>query len=306
MRYDKPPLNIQQQSELLQKRGLYCKSIERLEHYLSHIGYYRLSAYCLPFEEPPHDPNSNRSHKFKDGTDFDQILGLYVFDRKLRLLVIEAIERVEVAVRSSWAREMSVKYSSHAYMDSTLFKCPWNHTRYLAQISAELEKSNEVFIVHYRNNYHEPFMPPIWAVVETMTLGSLSRWLENTKEASVKKATMKDLKMPTIEILEGVLHCLTPVRNVCAHHGRLWNRRFSMKLPLIKKLNKRLIPPDAPHHQAHYIYNYLVIIEFFMKTINPKSTWKSRLIDLLEGQQPDKHKAMGFPDNWREIKPWCD
>ena len=165
MRYDKPPLNPQKQAELLQSRGLVCASVDRLEHYLSHIGYYRLSAYWLPFEKPPHTPKDPRSHIFRDGTDFDQILSLYIFDRKLRLLVIEAIERIEVSVRSRWACEMALKYDSHAYMNSVLFKCPWKHTRYLAQIAADLEKSGEVFVAHYRDNYSEPFMPPVWAVI---------------------------------------------------------------------------------------------------------------------------------------------
>lgn len=306
MRYNKPPLSVADQAELLRNRGLVCDTPKRLEHYLSHIGYYRLSAYWLPFETPDSENSGSRNHRFLPGTSFEQILSLYIFDRKLRLLVMEAIERIEVAVRSRWAGAMALRHGSHAYMQTELFKCPWKHTRYLAQIAAELEKSSEVFVTHYRERYREPFLPPIWAVVETLSLGGLSRWFENTSDTSVKKEVMQGLKIPTIEILESVLHCLTPIRNVCAHHGRLWNRRFAMALPAIKRLRTSLVPAGAAHHQDHYLYNYLVVIEFLMQTINPGSTWKARLVILLDAQNDTDRRAMGFPADWKQRQPWME
>lgn len=93
--YDKLPLSISEQARLLLDRGLICEDTVRLESYLASIGYYRLSAYWLPFEQsPPSD--SSRNHQFISGTHFEKILTLYIFDRKLRLLVMEAIERIEV------------------------------------------------------------------------------------------------------------------------------------------------------------------------------------------------------------------
>jgi len=123
--YNKPPLSVADQADLLRDRGLVCNSAQRVEHYLSHIGYYRLSAYWLPFEIPDSENNGSRNHKFQLGTSFDQILSLYIFDRKLRLLIMEAIERIEVAVRSRWAGAMALRHGgSHAYMQSEQFKCP--------------------------------------------------------------------------------------------------------------------------------------------------------------------------------------
>lgn len=306
MRYSKPPLSIAEQAKQLLNRGLLCNDPQRLEHYLAHIGYYRLSAYCLPFEQPSTDPAGSRNHQFKPGTTFDQVLGLYIFDRKLRLLVMEAIERIEVAVRTRWAGAVALRHGSHAHMQSGLFKCPWQHARDLARIAGELEKSSETFVVHYRSRYTEPFLPPIWAIVETMSLGTLSRWFENTKDTEAKKEVMRGLGLPTIEVLENVLHALTPVRNVCAHHGRLWNRSFAMSLPAIKRMRDRLVPPDAPHNQAHHIYNFLVVMEALMRAINPATSWAGRLMSLLDTVSADKHRAMGFPDDWKQRKPWSE
>lgn len=186
MRFDKPPVSLADQVCLMQRRGLVVADPVKAEHYLGNIGYYRLSAYSLPHELPT-PPGQARQHLFKPGTTFEQVLSLYVFDRKLRLLVMEAIERIEVSVRTRWAHAMAMRHGPHAHMQVRLFKSPWEHTKDLARVSAETEKSKEAFVQHYRVTYDEPFLPPVWAIVETMTLGTLSRWMANTKDNAAKK-----------------------------------------------------------------------------------------------------------------------
>lgn len=303
MQYNKAPLSIEDQVERLTQRGLSCSNPDRLKHYLGHIGYYRLSAYWLPFEQQPSDPDT-RNHHFLAGTTFDMVIDLYDFDRKLRLLIMDAIERIEVAVRTHWASALALKYGSHAHMEPSLFKDPWQHTKDLAKVSRQLEHSSEAFVLHYRERYSDPFMPPIWAVVETMTLGTLSRWVSNTSDTEVKKQLMKKMGLPTVEILEKVLHTFTPMRNVSAHHSRLWNRQFAMALPEIKRLRTRTIPNNTPNNYAHCMFNYLVITEYLKSVINPKGSWKMRLVELLNTVDASKLQSMGFPEDWRERQPW--
>lgn len=125
-KYNKTPLSIQDQAQLLLNRGLVCTDTKRLEQYLTSIGYYRLSVYWLPFEQ--HSSNGSRNHQFVPNTNFDEILKLYIFDRKLRLLIMEAIERIEVALRSQWSGTLALlNNDSHAYMNPLLFKCPRQH-----------------------------------------------------------------------------------------------------------------------------------------------------------------------------------
>ena len=303
--YNKPPLSAQEQAQLLLDRGLICNDTTRLESYLSSIGYYRLSAYWLPFEQCRLN-DSSRNHQFIQNTRFEKILNLYIFDRKLRLLVMEAIERIEVALRAQWSSTLALHNDSHAYMKADLFKDPRQHIQDLAKIDREFENNKETFILHYKKNYSSPPLPPIWAVVETMTLGMLSRWFQNTKDTTTKKAIMKAFGMPTIEILEGVFHALTPVRNVCAHHSRLWNRCFTISLPKIKRMQDSLIPQTAPNHQDRHLYNYLIVIDALIRAISPNSSWKNRLMVLLNTIESSDHKAMGFPDDWQDRKPWKD
>ena len=304
MRFNKPALALADQVQLLQQRGLDVEDAARAEHYLSNIGYYRLSAYSLPFEQPT-PAGQARRHQFKPGVTFEQVLGLYVFDRKLRLLVMEAIERLEVAVRTRWAHAMAMRHGAHAHMSANLFKSPWQHTNDLARVAADIDKSREIFVQHYRATYDEPFLPPIWGIVETMTLGTLSRWVANTKDNTAKKEIASGLGMPTVEVLESVLHALTPVRNACAHHSRLWNRRLPMTLPYIKRYRDSLIEPNSPHHQAHSLYNHLTVLAAMMKQMNPGGSWIGRVSTLLNSElEPHLLPSMGFPADWATRPLW--
>lgn len=127
MNYSKPPLTPQDHLAQLKSRKLIINDDARVLQYLNHIGYYRLSAYFLPFMLRD---NPTVEHEFKAVTNFDDILNLYIFDRKLRLLIMEAIERIEVAVRTQWADKLSVTNNdAHAFMVSAYFKDPWKHQK---------------------------------------------------------------------------------------------------------------------------------------------------------------------------------
>lgn len=327
MRYDKPALSIADQTARLKQRGLQFTDETRVQHYLTYIGYYRLSAYWLPFEQPATDGQA-RNHQFQPNTTFEQVLTLYIFDRKLRLLVMEAIERIETAIRTHWAYALATRHGPHAHMNASLFKSPWQHASDIARMSSELKDSRETFIAHYCRQYSEPYLPPIWAVVETLTLGALSRWIQATKSTDVKREVAKSLGMPTIEVLEQVLHALTPVRNVCAHHGRLWNRRFTLQLPHIKRLKDQMVIEritatkkqtescgqcGGPLEQeqavvqeqpSRQLYNYLLVMAHLMQRINPGSAWRQRLKQHIQSASTDQHNAMGFPAGWEQMTIW--
>jgi abortive infection bacteriophage resistance protein len=327
MRYDKPALSIPEQAARLRQRGLEFTDEARVQHYLTHIGYYRLSAYWLPFEQTA-AAGQPRNHQFRPGTTFEQVLSLYIFDRQLRLLVMEAFERIETAIRTHWAHALALRHGPHAHLDASLFKSPWQHATDIARIAGELADSSETFIAHYRRHYDEPFLPPIWAVVETLSLGALSRWFKATKDNEAKREVAKSLGMPTVEVLEQVLHALTPVRNICAHHGRLWNRRLTLQLPRIKRLNGQMVierisatrthsrPCDqcglsleqqqatVQEQPARQIYNYLLVMAHLMLRINPRSSWRTRLKQHIQQANPDQQQAMGFPVGWQQLAIW--
>ncbi|MDO5102143.1 MAG: Abi family protein [Lautropia sp.] len=312
MRYNKPALSIDDQVQRLRERGMAFSDDQqaKVSHYLTHIGYYRLSAYWLPFEQPP-PSGQPRNHQFRPGTTFEAVLSLYIFDLRLRLLMMEALDRIEIAVRTSWATALAMQHGPHAHLNPDLFECAKKHEKDIAKMQNDLAKSHETFVDHYRRHYQEPPLPPIWAVVETLSFGSLSYWFQATKTSDAKKAVQRNLAMPKIKVTEKVLHALTTVRNVCAHHGRLWNRHFTFKLPRIDRLGMQITDhPTAgkgtnpQQHPSPKLYNYLLVIAHMMNHINPGSSWKTRLQSLVNTRSEQELKAMGFPCDWESHPVW--
>lgn len=303
MRYDKPVTNPIQQLDKMKERGFIIPDNNIFQKRILSIGYYRLSAYTLPFEVGYHD-DGTRNHQLKRPTYFDEILDLYEFDRRLRLHVIDAIERIEVALRSRWSDQLALESNSHAYLNSTYFRDQIEYAKDLVKLHTDITRSTESYIDHYKQQYNDPPLPPVWVAVGTTSLGQLSRWYKNTASTNVKREVMRYFGMPTIEAFEGVLHSLTPVRNICAHHGRLWNRKFTFRLPNIKVLKEQLIPHSQHNTNDLLIHNYLVVINALMKNASLDTDWFSNLKDLLNSRHPWQLTLMGFGTDWMEKLPW--
>ena len=135
MKFAKPPLPLPQQLAKWQSRGLVVNDAAKALHYLRFIGYYRFSAYTLPFQNPAH-----HDKHFKPATTFERVLSLYVFDRELRLVVMDAIERVEVAVRSCVVNELCLRHGAHWFMDQKgIFRQDSIITGFLTRLIRSLE-----------------------------------------------------------------------------------------------------------------------------------------------------------------------
>lgn len=305
MIFDKTATTVDAQIALLKDRGMVIKDEKHAYRCLNTIGYYRLSAYWLTYEETPEE-GQTRSKKFRAGTNFDDIHDIYVFDRKLRVLLMEAIERIEIHVRSSWTHRMTLEHGAHAHLDYKLFSSSTKHAVQLAKLTREINRSNEMFIEHYKKKYREPDIPPLWAATELMTLGELSKWLTATKDAKILSAIAHDFNLPTKEILTGVLQVLAYVRNICAHHGRLWNRRLVKRIPNIKRMRDDLEVETIKRQQqmTNRLYNVLTIVLHLLHNQNTDTTFPERLKQLLETINEDQRGKMGFPTDWRGRPVW--
>jgi len=148
MLYDKPATTIDEQIKFLLDRGMVGDQAV-IRRWLETVGYYRLSAYWLPYELPAIGEET-RTKQFRDNASFHQIIDIYVFDRKLRLLVTEAIERIEIALRSRWTNRLALAHGSHAHLDATAFQSGYDHIALLSSLANRSKDSNEVFVDHYR------------------------------------------------------------------------------------------------------------------------------------------------------------
>ena len=300
--YNKPAIAIQQQVSQLIDRGLIVTDRTRLERELATIGYYRLSAYWLPFEFPPRS-GQTRSKRFRPDVRHEDIIDLYIFDRKLRLLVMEAIERIEIAVRASWTYRMALNKGPHAHLEQANFRDLVEYAKALTKLAGDIERSSDLPVNHYRDTYASPRLPPLWVATETMSFGGLAAWVDMTADHDIRKQVAKDLGLPTAEVMRSVLEHLTYVRNICAHHGRLWNRQLVVKLNKIKKLRQDLVTADTGELEAR-IYNVLVICIHMLRVQSPTTSYAQRVAALMETITDAQRMAMGFPGDWRERPIW--
>jgi len=296
MKFSKPPTSLDQQVDTLINRGMAIPDREQAKRFLQHLNYYRLSGYWLPYEA------SHSPHQFQAGTNFEQIIDLYVFDRELRLLVMDAIERVEVSIRTQWAHHLATKYGAHAHLDSSLFLDQQKYLNTLGKLTGEIGRSRESFIKHLIDTYDET-TPPIWAIVEVISFGQLSQLYANLKLRQDRKQIADTYNLDE-KVLTSFLHQINTVRNTCAHHSRLWNRRFTMQLTIPGKrphgLNQNF---NMDRNASKKIYNPLVMLAYAMDKICPGHHFKIKLLELTTMHTVDE-SAMGFPADWQRRAIW--
>jgi abortive infection bacteriophage resistance protein len=163
-----------------------------------------------------------------------------------------------------------------------------------------------VFIEHYRKKYTSPYLPPLWQITELMTLGEISMWVKAAKDNNMKDAVAKDLGLPNKETMEGTLQLLSYVRNICAHHGRLWNRRTVKRAPNIKSFRHDMdIEVNGNQHQPrNSVYNVLVILAKTLRHQSPDTTFPDRVRSLVETRAAGQMRSMGFPEDWKQRPIW--
>lgn len=315
--YNKPPLTYKDQVELLKSRGMIIPDEERTKRHLANISYFRLSAYMLPYKQGEHDVILDI---FRKNITWDMVYNLYVFDRKLRLLVFDAIERLEIAIRAQIIYQLSIKYGSHWQDDKNIFKPPIIkalqdgnsitvdvYSNIQKHINEQLHNNKaEVFIKHYANKYNNPKNPPSWMCVEIMYFHHLSQICTGLKKRADRNGIASYFALPP-ETFCSWLHTINYVRNICAHHARLWNRNMNIvpeKMEFSKKLDWISNPATV---QRSKLYYFLCILNYLLQTANPTSPFKKRLKKLLEEKKDVVFlSAMGFPQGWENEKIWID
>ncbi len=314
--YNKPPLTYEEQVDLLKSRGLVIPDEQDTKKHLANISYYRLSAYMLPYKQ---NVEGKILDSFREGVTWDMVYNLYMFDRKLRLLVFDAIERLEVTIRAQIIYQLSHKYGSHWQDQEEIFTPPKTITSRRSTVTIDLyseiqkhikeqlqNNRAEVFIQHYRNKYDSPINPPSWMSVEVMYFNHLSRICSGLK----RRADIKDIASYfdlSPDIFCSWLHTINYVRNICAHHARLWNREMSI-MPKKMTSSKRLSWIDNPDTvENSKLYYFLCMLNYMLQTANPTSDFKQRLKDLLtEYQEVVSIDTMGFQPDWLNERMWND
>ncbi|MGI6877901.1 Abi family protein [Microbacterium sp. gxy059] len=313
LRYDKPPMELDDLVDRLVDRGLVVPDRDRARRYLRHIGYYRLSPYTIPFQQGGSD------HLLRDGTSFDDVLDLYVFDRTLCLVVMDALERVEVAVRAALTDHMSTTYGdAHWYMDASHFRDRGKHVGLLKIVrdtcderlrgtpdAGEDSLVHRSALEHYLTTYGSPELPPSWLMVETLTVGQLTSAYRNLKRRADRTAVARSIDL-TAPVLESWMQTYVRVRNVCAHHGRLWNVGLGVypAIPNSSTVSWLEGHEALPERSRKRLYPVLVSLQTVLETISPRSGWARRLHGLLSTRPTMNLRGMGVPEDWADDPFW--
>ena len=230
IRFNKPAICVKEQIELLKSRGLIIADENFAENILSNITYYRLSAYMKYFQV-----NDN----FSKNTTFEDIVNLYNFDKELKLLVFDYIRLLEVSLRAKICLHMCTNYGSHWFYNKNNFKSEKDYRKTLEILENEKGLKKDTFIKYYFEKYSEPSLPPFWMISEVLSMGDLSKILNELNFKDLKEIA-KDLAPDyfVYPVLANWVHVLATVRNICAHHSRLWNRELKIKFSEPQKIDE--------------------------------------------------------------------
>lgn len=295
MQYDNPPLRFEDQADLLLSCGLLADRALLVSR-LRAVNYYRLSGYLHPYRLS--------DDTFRPGTTLEAVWHHYTFDRQLRLIVMDALERVEVGVRSQLACHFARVCGPFGYSDPVNLPTldTGTHQQWLDELRMEVERSREPFVQHFRQKYGDRHSSlPAWMLVEVMSFGKVLTFFHGVP-AEIQRKVAHEYRLPD-RVLWSWLLTLNTVRNICAHHGRLWNRELGNKpmLPHPRKYPEWHEPVRIPQNRVFVI---LTILRYLLRFVAPTSQWKDRLHSLLEDNSDISKSVMGFPHDWTDSPLW--
>ena len=293
--YTKPYLDERQHVALLKSRGLLVADESVAAEFLSRVNYYRLSGYAIPFLQ-------NRE-RFLDGARFDELLAVYRFDRVLRDLLSEALEAAELAYRTILARKWSKALGPLGYRDPLNFRNLVQFENQVRHFDKTVSDSNELCIVHIRETYGTTQVP-IWALVEVETFGPLTRLFENAI-AELQGAVADEFEIRPYP-LKSYLQHLRVLRNFCAHHARLFGRKFYGYRPFVE-WREREVSVCTSRLFAQFLFVYRML-KGMPSVCFDRGEWRQRVIRSFESAPTvkvfDIHRFLGVPSELADSSLW--
>ena len=288
-----PPISIGAQIAWLRQRGLTISNPADATKFLGHVSFYRFRGYLEYFI----DPASGSQRSFQTGTTFQDAVALYNFDSELRSLLLDAFNRIEVSIRTQWTYNLAYvsRGGQHAHLDASLFSQGYYGN--LSNLHGSYQR-------HGKKNHGYDFAGcPTWALSEVMSVGQLSKWYGDTNTA-VKSQVASHYGVRS-HILQSTLRHLAPMRNICAHHERLWNRDFVTKFALPKRLgtdrNTRRFFNLVDRGK---VYNALVITAYLVGVISGNNDWARSVVDLTNRYPNVSQSQIGFISGWQNLSVW--
>lgn len=327
--YTKPWSSLEEQVEKLAARGVDVEPRERTVALLGAVGYYRLTGYLYPLRKSEKYIGEEGQTKtkilsdYRPGASVQYVAQVINFDRHLRLLVMDGVERFEVAFRmrigyvlgrrSAFAHLKPENFLPNFVVNQKDDETGWltqpsKHTEWLQRVAHRLNGSDEAFVAHFKENYDGQI--PIWALTELLELGHLSRLYQGLSDDDAQEIASA-FGVPTKKLMASWLASVNYVRNVAAHHARLFNRKLQNapsrpKAKLVPLLDH--LRDENPLKGGFGVYNALAVIAYLLRSIDDSSVeWCRRVMELLKEFPASSAltlESLGVPKGWEELGLW--
>lgn len=281
---EKIPATVDEQIAILRKRGCVIKDENFARETLRYINYYRISNYFEPF--------SISKHKYEEGTTFEKIMQIYEMDRKLRSVLIAALEEIEIALRASVSNYHALKYGALGYLNPNTFDRSHNHQSFISRVNHLIDCGEErEFVRHYNSKYGGKF--PLWVVMELFSFGTLAFFYKDMHTTD-KKTLANEYYGCSPSEMDNWIFCLNELRNYCAHYNRLYGNHF----PVLPKTPKNFEPELKDD-----VFGYLIVMK---QLYHNHENWNERVVKpisrmLKKNSQVIRLSDIGFPDGWEKL-----
>jgi abortive infection bacteriophage resistance protein len=299
--YEKRPTTIVEQIALLKNRGLEIESEEDTAHFLSHISFYRLGEYW-------HSMQSDlKNHIFKPESKFKDVMALYCFDRELRILLFDVIEKLEISLRAKLIYHLSHEFDPWWFQNFNLFGDSLALAKTLSGLEEEISRNRKETILknHFKNYKEDGRFPPAWKTLEQTSFGTLSKLYGNLKNTiNSKDIIAQEYGAVNHTYLPSWLQSIAQIRNYCAHHSRLWNRNLPTTVKLLTKPPLPWIEAIPKENEFQKIYVHLCLMKYLLNIVAPGNHFTTYLQELFHKYQNVDPAALGMKEGWKEEPLW--
>lgn len=281
---EKLPSTVDEQIKILRQRGCVINDEEFARNTLRYINYFRLSNYFEPF--------SVSKHKYEEGTTFEKIMQVYEMDRKLRSVLIAALEEIEIALRAAISNYHALKYGALGYLNPSSFDRSHNHQSFISRVNHLIDAGEErAFVQHYNKKYGGKF--PLWVVMELFSFGTLAFFFKDM-HTSDKKTLANEYYNCSPTEMDNWIFCMNELRNFCAHYNRLYGNNF----PVLPKTPRNFEPELKDD-----VFGYLVVMK---QLYHSPANWNERIVKpisrmLKKNSEAIRLSDIGFPDGWETL-----
>ncbi|NWF91092.1 MAG: Abi family protein [Ignavibacteriaceae bacterium] len=300
MIYSKKALTFDEQITQLKQRGLIINDESVARSYLQTVGYYRLSGFWWPMLSD----KTNRI--FKPNSTFENVIAIYNFDKELRFLLFDVIETIEIVFRTKLIYHLSLELTPWWFEDAYNFKNPVDHSNTLISIDRELQQTKENFIKRHYLKYHtDNRRPPAWKTIEIASFGTLSKLYGNLKNhIKAKNIIAQEFGTVNHTYFPSWLQSISQIRNMVAHHSRLWNKNLPGRPRLLSKPPYPWLVNVPPSSEHYMLYIHLCCLKYLLNIVKPHNDMTNKLNGLLNTYFNIDPNALGIKDNWQEEPLW--